>query len=156
MVRFCTYCGSSGNNVPFTIDNVLFTAVGRQMSGFEPSCLFLFFFFAFCFVLFWVGEWVNGCLSNVLFTAAVGLQMSGALSCLFLCFIFALSSVLFFWVDGGGELLLLLLFFYFSLHAQIYLFLAFEGTKRVAYFFFGRFSLTRKIPRKIQVTSVQP
>ena len=50
---------------------VLFTAVGRQMSGFEPSlpCVFVFDFFSFFFC---VGERVNGCLSNVLLTVAVG------------------------------------------------------------------------------------
>ena len=61
-----------------TINNVLFTAEGRQMSEFEPSlacfCVFFVFFFA---LFFWVGERVHGCLSIVLFTAAVGLQMSG-------------------------------------------------------------------------------
>ena len=36
--------------------------------------------------------------------------------------------------------MLLLLFFYYPLHKQIYLFLAFQVTKRVAYLFFYRFS----------------
>ena len=99
MVRFCTYC-SRGNNVPLvllyssTVNHVLFTAVGSQMSGFEPSlrCLLFFRFFPF---FFWVIEWGNGCLSNVPFTAAVGLQMIGLESSR-LSFFFALFSVLFF------------------------------------------------------------
>ena len=41
-----------------TVNNVLSTGVGRQMSGFEPSLLcFLCFFFALVSVIFWgVGE----------------------------------------------------------------------------------------------------
>ena len=40
------------------LSNVLFTAaVGLQMSGFEPSPLFLFFFVAlFSVLFFWVGD----------------------------------------------------------------------------------------------------
>ena len=65
------------------------------MSRFEPSlpcCVFFSLFFSF---IFWVGEWINGCLSNVPFTAAVGLQMIGLESSR-LSFFFALFSVLFF------------------------------------------------------------
>ena len=43
--------------------NVLFTAVGCQMSEFEPSLACFFSIFSdFCFLsfFFWVGEWVHG------------------------------------------------------------------------------------------------
>ena len=120
MVRFCTYRSSSGNNVPFhnnttlqqqyyqsctvysTINHVLFTAIGRQMRGVEPSLrCFCAVFSLFFFFFFSVGEWVNGFLCNVLYTAAVGLQMSGLEPSLFppYVFFFASFSVLFL----GGE-----------------------------------------------------
>ena len=38
-----------------TINNVLFTAVGRQMSGFEPSLPCICAFFRYFFVLFFGG-----------------------------------------------------------------------------------------------------
>ena len=76
-----------------TINNILFTAVGRQMSGFEPP-LRCFWEFSFVFSVL-----LGGLLGNVvLLAAAIGLQMSGfgpslfPLSVLF----FALLSVLFF------------------------------------------------------------
>ena len=88
-----------------TINNVLFTAEGRQMSEFEPSlacfCVFFVFFFA---LFFWVGERVHGCLSIVLFTAAVGLQMSGFEPSL-VCFCAVVSRCfpfVFLWVGEGG------------------------------------------------------
>ena len=40
-----------------TIDDVLFTAVERQMSRFEPSTPVLVLFFRFFPFFFWVGEW---------------------------------------------------------------------------------------------------
>ena len=65
----------------------MFTAVVRQMSGFEPPlrCFCAFFDLLCAFIS--VGEWVNMYLSNVPFTAVVGLQMSGVepLFSLFLC-----------------------------------------------------------------------
>ena len=51
-----------------TINNVLYTAVGRQMSGFEPSLGCFYAFFSLFFV-FLVGEWVNGCLSKCAVTS---------------------------------------------------------------------------------------
>ena len=56
--------------------------------------------FVLFFVLVWVGEWVNGCLSNVLFTsAAAGLQMSGFdSSVLRFCAFFRSVFCSFFWV----------------------------------------------------------
>ena len=85
-----------------TINNVLFTAVGRQMSGFEPSlpCFCVFFVFISFFL---VGEWGKECLNKVLFTAAPGLQMSAfepSLPCF--CAFFPLFSVLFPWVGDGS------------------------------------------------------
>ena len=56
MVRLCTYCRSGRNDVPFTINNVLFTALGRQMSGFEPSLPCFCAFFRF-FSVFFLGGW---------------------------------------------------------------------------------------------------
>ena len=67
------------------------------MSGFEPSLPCFGVFFSF---LFWVGEWVNGCLSNVLFTAAVGLQMSGFEPSLFPLFSLFSLCFPFFFVGG--------------------------------------------------------
>ena len=55
----------------------------------------------------------------------------------------------------AGSLLLLLLFFYIHSIPKIYLFLAFQVTKRVAYLFLAA-SLIPKIPRNTQVTSVKP
>ena len=71
------------------------------MSGFELSLPCFGVFFSF---LFWVGEWVNGCLSNVLFTAPVGLQMSGFEPSL-VCFCAVVSRCfpfVFLWVGEGG------------------------------------------------------
>ena len=79
-------------------------AVGRQMSGFEPSLRsFCVFFPAFFCYFGWSmglsGSWVN----MVLFTAAIGLQISGFGSSLFplLC-VFSLCFPFFFfgWVRG--------------------------------------------------------
>ena len=70
-VDVCLYAlNSSGNNVPFyssphvllyssTINNVLFTAVGRQMSGFEPSLLCFFVFFPANFFRSFLSGWVG-------------------------------------------------------------------------------------------------
>ena len=141
MVRFCTYC-SRGNNVPLvllyssTVNHVLFTAVGSQMSGFEPSlrCLLFFRFFPF---FFWVIEWGNGCLSNVPFTAALRRapdEWVRAVSSLVCAFSSALFSVLFLWVGEGGYYCCCSYSIFHSI-PKIYLFLAFQVTKRVAYLF---------------------
>ena len=66
--------------------------------------LFLCFFHFFFIFLFWVGEWINWCLSTVLFTGSVGLQTSGFEPYLFPLFVLflALFLVLFVWMDEGG------------------------------------------------------
>ena len=65
MVRFCMYCSSSGNNVlqqyhmyccaAVLLVITLFTAVGRQMSEFEPYPPCFCFVFGFFSVRFWDG-----------------------------------------------------------------------------------------------------
>ena len=105
MYRFTAVPCALYNGTILRMCMVLFTAVGRQMSGFEPS-LPCFCAFCFCFFSFfsWVGEWVSGCLSTVLFTAAaVGLQMSGLEpSPLRFCALFSswFPFFLFWWLRG--------------------------------------------------------
>ena len=81
--------------------NVRFTAVGRQMNGFEPflHCAL----FSLFFVLFWVGEWVKGFLSKcpVYSSSRTPDEWVRTLSFPSFCVFFALFSVLFFgWVRG--------------------------------------------------------
>ena len=141
MVRFCTYCSSSGSNVPFyrrTTNNVLFTAVGRQMSGFEPSlpCFCLFFSFFLGWVSAITGAWVMYCLQQQQDSSWVGLS---PLFPLFVC-CFRLLSVLFFgWVRGVNYCCCSYSSTFHSI-PKIHLFSAFQVTKCVAYFFIGRFS----------------
>ena len=166
MVRFCTYCSSSGNHVPFysstvniNLHLVLFTEEGRQMSGFEPSLPCFCAFFRFFFVFFGVGAWVNACLSNVLFTAAaVGLQMSGFEPSLpSICAFFSLCFPFIFWgVGARGWLLLLVLLFYFSFHTQNIPVFGFPSHQTYGVPFVLAASLSPKIPRKIQVSCSQP
>ena len=105
MYRFTAVPCALYNRTILRMCMVLFTAVGRQMSEFEPS-LPCFCAFCFCFFSFfsWVGEWVSGCLSTVLFTAAaVGLQMSGLEpSLLRFCALFSswFPFFLFWWLRG--------------------------------------------------------
>ena len=100
---------------------------------------------------------VNGCLSYVLFAAPVGLQMSEFEPSLpSFCVFFPLCFPFWGGVDEGGQLLLVVLILLFFIpYPKITCFLAFQVTKRVAHLVLAA-SLSPKIPRKIQVTSVQP
>ena len=112
------------------------------MSGSEPSLPYFCVFFSFFSFLFWVDEWVNGCLSNVLFTAAVGLQMSGfEPSLLSFCALFSICFPFFYF--GWVRVVYCCCCSYsssFDSIPKIYLFWLSKLPNVWRTFFFGRFS----------------
>ena len=121
------------------------------------SSLFLCFFSLFFVLCFgWgsglMGAWVMYCLQQQLDSRWVGS------SPLFSPFVFFSIRFPFFvlgWVRGLNYCCCAYSPIFHSI-PKIYLFLALQVTRRVAYLFFVTTYLRLKIPRKIQVTSVQP